>query len=225
MAVNPLNDAYLDDARKRMVDSQLRPNKVSDPRILNAMRHLPRERFLPAALLARAYADENVPLGGGRVLLQPMVLARLIQAAAPLKGEKALVAGAGTGYSAALLAALGCEVTALEEPGALLNDAKPALAAVAPSVVLVSGPLLSGWAAGAPYDLILIDGGVPEVPATLTSQLNRETGRLLTIVRDSGHTGYAVQAEPTPSGFSVRALFDCICPIAPSFAAAPAFAF
>jgi protein-L-isoaspartate(D-aspartate) O-methyltransferase len=233
---NVLNDAFLTDARNRMVDSQIRPTKVSDPRILDAMRHLPRERFLPDALRALAYADQNVPLGGGRVLLQPMTLARLVQAAAPSRGEKVLVAGAGTGYSAALLAALGCEVTALEEPGVLLDLAKTALAAAAPSVTLVSGSPPAGWPAGAPYDLILIDGAVPEVPAALASQLNRETGRLVTIIGPGGigpggggggmgHTGLAVHAEPTPAGVSVRALFDCLCPILPAFAAAPVFEF
>jgi len=231
---NILTDAFLADARNRMVDSQLRPNKVSDQRILDVMRRLPREHFLPAAQRALVYADQNVPLGGGRVLLQPMALARLVQATAPSPGEKVLVAAAGTGYSAALLAALGCDVIALEEPGPLLTQARAALAAVAPSVSLVSGPLSAGWAAGAPYDLILIDGAVPKVPAAVASQLNRETGRLVTIVgsgassgvfEGASHSGLAVQVEPTPAGISVRTLFDCLCPMLPAFAAVPAFEF
>lgn len=224
-------DSFLIDARNWMVDSQIRPNRVSDLRILEAMRRLPRERFLPDALLAQAYADQNVPLGGGRVLLQPVALARLVQAAVPLPGEKVLVVAAGTGYSAALLAALGCDVTALEEPGTLLDQAKTVLAAVAPSVRLVSGSVPAGWPAGAPYDIILIDGAVPHVPPSLTSQLNRETGRLLTIVGPGSvaggmqRIGHAVQAEPTPAGVSVRTLFDFLCPILPCFAVAPAFEF
>jgi protein-L-isoaspartate(D-aspartate) O-methyltransferase len=223
-----LNDAFLADARNRMVDSQIRPNRVADPRILDAMRHLPRERFLPPAQLALAYADQNVPLGGGRVLLQPMALARLLQAAEPVGGEKALVVGGGPGYTAALLAAIGCQVTALEEPGTLLDFARDALGQVAQGVEVVSGPLPAGWPAGAPYGLIVIDGAVPEVPTALASQLDREYGRLLTIITPNGmtnRTGLAVQAEPTPAGVSVRPLFDCSCPVLPAFALAPAFEF
>jgi protein-L-isoaspartate(D-aspartate) O-methyltransferase len=219
------HDHFLIDARNRMVDSQIRPNKVSDPRILDAMRHLPRERFLPPSLLALAYSDQNVLLGSGRVLLQPMMLARLVQTALPMKGEKVLVAAAGTGYSAALLAALGCSVTALEEPGALADHAKSVLAAVAPSVTLVTGPLAAGWAAGASYDLILIDGAVPDIPPVLAAQLDRQTGRLLTVLTPDGRSSHAVRAEPTSAGVSVRTLFDCRCPVLPGFAAAPVFEF
>jgi len=233
-AANVLPNSFLTEARNRMVDSQIRPNKVSDPRILDAMRHLPRERFLPDAQLALAYADQNVPLGGGRVLLQALALARLVQIAAPAAGEKVLVVAAGTGYSAALFAALGCDVIALEEPGTLLDLARTALAATAPAVRLVAGSLPAGWPAGAPYDIILIDGAVPEVPATIASQLNRQTGRLFTIIgpngstggmQHTGRTGLAVRAEPTPAGVSLRTLFDFLCPILPGFAVAPAFEF
>ena len=152
------------EARNRMVDSQIRPNRVIDPRIVGAMRRLPRERFLPAGLAPLAYADQDVPLGNGRVLMQPMAIARLVQLAAPLQGEHALVVGAGTGYGAALLAACGPRVTALEEDPALLAIARRALPEVAPEVSLVSGPLAAGWPAGAPYDLILLEGAVQRIP-------------------------------------------------------------
>jgi len=215
----------LTDARKRMVDSQIRPNRVSDPRILAAMRHLPRERFLATSLEALAYADQTVKLGFGRVLLQPMVLARLLQAAEPSPGDKVLVVGAGTGYSAAVLAECGCAVTALEDSAALYARAKSVLAELAPSVALISGPLPAGWPQDAPYDLILIDGAVPAVPATVANQLNRDSGRLVTIISEGAHAGHAVQAEPTSAGVSVRPLFDCLCPVVPGFAPAPAFEF
>lgn len=218
MAPTPYD--FADDARKRMVDSQLRPNKITDPRILDAMRRLPRENFLPPALSALAYADQNVPLGGGRVLMQPMAIARLIQTMEPAAGETALVVGAGTGYAAAVLAACGCDVTALEENAVLASLAK----ASATGVTVVSGPLAAGWPAGAPYDLILIEGAVPEVSPVIAAQLKRETGRLVTIVSE-GHTSHAIQAEATAAGLSIRPLFDCLCPVLPAFARAPAFAF
>ena len=218
------NDDFMSDALKRMVDSQLRPNKVTDPRILDGMRRLRRDQFLPASLQALACADQNVTLAPGRVLLQPMILARLLQAAEPMPGEKVLVAAAGTGYAAALLASIGCEVTALEEAGPLADLAKTALAANAPGVTLVTGPLPAFWAAGAPYDLIVLEGAVPSLPTAAGAQLNRETGRLVTIV-GSGPSAQAVRAQPTVSGLSSRAIFDCICPVLPAFAPAPAFAF
>ena len=223
-------DDFLNDARKRMVDSQLRPNKVTDPRILAAMRALPREAFLPPALLPLAYADRTVPLGDGRMLLQPMTLARLVQATSPTAGDRVLVVGANTGYAAAVFAALGCVVVALEQAGPLADLAKTALAATFPAatvatVTVATGPLPAGWAAGAPYDVILIDGAVPEVPAAIAAQLNRQTGRLVTIVNTGGRTSHAVQAEPAATGLSVRTLFDCLCPVIPAFARAPAFEF
>jgi protein-L-isoaspartate(D-aspartate) O-methyltransferase len=225
MSQVPPSDDFLNDARKRMVDSQLRPNKVSDPRILEAMRHLPRERFVPASLATLAYSDENVPLGGGRVLMQPMVIARLLQSALPMKGEKALVVGAGSGYAAALLASCGCAVTALEERGALADLARGVLAAVAPEVTIVTGPLATGCPAGAPYDVVLIEGAVPEIPNPIAAQLKPETGRLVTILSTGSHTGQAVLAEMTPAGLAVRTLFDALCPVIPTFAKVSAFAF
>ena len=108
------------EARRFMVDGQLRPNRIEDPRIVSAMRDLPRERFAPPALAARAYADADLPLPGGRAMMQPMVLAKLVQLAGLRRGERALVVAAGTGFGAALMAAIGGSVTAVESDPALL---------------------------------------------------------------------------------------------------------
>jgi protein-L-isoaspartate(D-aspartate) O-methyltransferase len=216
---------YFTDARNCMVDSQIRPNRVSDPRILSAMRRLPRERFLPANVQALAYADEDVPLGNGRYMMEPMVLARLLQAAALTGDERVLVVAAGTGYGAAVLASCGCRVTALEEDPALLPLARAALAVEAPGVSLVTGPLAAGWPAHAPYDLILIEGAVWTIPAALAPQLHQQTGRILTPIRRAGGITQAVQAETTGSVISVSALFDCGTPEIPSLKKAAAFAF
>jgi protein-L-isoaspartate(D-aspartate) O-methyltransferase len=212
-------------ARQHMVDSQVRPNKVNDPRILDAMRSIPRERFVPADRLALAYVDEDVPLGGGRVLIEPMVIARLLQVLEPRAGERALVVAAGAGYGAALLARCGCRVTALEEDPGLLAMAQDALMEVAPSVAVVSGPLAAGWPASAPYDIILIEGGVPEIPAALAGQLGNAGGRLVAVLRGAGRTGQAVLAEVTSGGLRAQPIFDCATPILPSLQPAPVFEF
>ena len=213
------------DARTRMVDSQVRPNKVTDPRILAAMRRIQRERFLPPALSPRAYCDEDVPLGNGRVLTEPMVVARLIQLAAPLAGDRTLVVAAGSGYGAAVLSACGARVFALEEDLALLGLARQALASEAAGVTLVSGRLALGWAEYAPYDVILIEGAVRDIPPAIASQLRPQTGRLVTVQRMEGSYGHAVLAEFGPAGLRAQPMFDCATPLLPALLPAPSFVF
>lgn len=213
------------DARNCMVDSQIRPNRVADPRILSAMRRLPRERFLPANVWSLAYADEDVPLGNGRFMLEPMVLAKLLQAANLRDNERVLVVGAGTGYGAAVLAACGCRVTALEEDASLLAIARTVLPVEAPSVTLVTGPLAAGWPAHGPFDLILIEGAVPQIPAALATQTHQESGRILAAIHAEGRITQAVIAEATAFGVGISPLFDCGTPLIPSLRKAPIFAF
>ena len=218
-------DPYAE-ARNHMVDSQLRPNKVTDPRITTTMRRLPRERFLPGALRHLAYIDEDVPLGNGRVLMEPMVIARMVQLCAPMQGERALVVASGLGYGAAVLAACGPRVTALEEDPKLLELARATLGTIAPEVSLVSGPLASGWPNGAPFDIILIEGAVHEIPKALGQQLRADGGRLVTVLRNpDGRTSAAVLAEPTPVGLRAQQMFDCATPDLPSLRPAPVFEF
>jgi protein-L-isoaspartate(D-aspartate) O-methyltransferase len=218
-------DPAFTEARNNMVDSQVRPNKVNDPRIIAAMRRLPRERFLPPGLASLAYADEDVPLGRGRVLLEPMVIARLVQLMAVVAGERVLVVAAGPGYGSALLASRGARVTALEDDAALLVLARSALAEFAPSVSLVSGPLAAGWPSGAPYDAILIEGAVGAIPPDIGAQLRTETGRLATVCMVSATGGQAVLAEAAGAGLRMQPMFDCTAPPIPSLVASPGFVF
>jgi protein-L-isoaspartate(D-aspartate) O-methyltransferase len=222
------------DARNRMVDSQVRPNRVTDPRILAAMRSIPRERFLPPAMTALAYADLDVPLGNGRVLLAPMLMAKLIQLIAPVAGERALVIASGVGYGAAVLAACGVRVIALEQDEALLAVARTALVAASPGVNLVAGALAGGWPAEAPYDIVFIEGAVASVPAAIAAQLRQQAGRLVTVIRGSiggatggGATGpgQAMRGETTQAGLQLRPEFDCATPPIPALLPAPAFTF
>jgi protein-L-isoaspartate(D-aspartate) O-methyltransferase len=218
-------DDLFADARNCMVDSQIRPNRVIDPRVLSAMRTVPRERFVPSNVQALAYADQDVPLGNGRFLMEPMVFARLLQAANLRQEERVLIVGTGTGYSAAVLAVCGCVVFALEEDRALLAIADAVLPLEAPGVTLGSGSLAAGWPAGAPYDLILIEGAVPEIPAALTAQVRQETGRVLTAICGAGRITQAVIGEATAFGLGISPLFDCATPPIPSLQKAPVFAF
>jgi protein-L-isoaspartate(D-aspartate) O-methyltransferase len=211
-------------ARNAMVDSQVRPNKVTDPRLIAAMRALPREAFLPASLHPWAYADDDVKLGAGRVMTSPMVTARLLQSAAVQPGETALLVGAGTGYVAALLAELGAAVTALEDDAALLAIARPALSRLAPAVALVEGPLALGWPALAPYTLVLIDAAVEALPEAIEAQL-APSGRLVMVRAGQGGVGQAVIGRRSGGGISYAPAFDAAVATLPAFRRAPAFVF
>jgi protein-L-isoaspartate(D-aspartate) O-methyltransferase len=213
-------------ARALMVDGQVRPNKVNDPRIIAAMRDLPRERFVPPARAPLAYSDEDVPLGGGRYLIEPMVIGRMVQIAAVQAGDRVLVVGAGSGYGAALLAACGATVTALEQDPALLAIARAVLPGLAPSVSLVEGSLAEGWKAGAPYDVILIEGAVPEIPAALPAQLRAEGGRLVAVLQPGARVGQAVLANSAGGGrLNAQPIFDCAVPLLPMLQREPGFVF
>lgn len=213
------------EARNRMVDSQIRPNKVTDPRIVAAMRRLPRERFVPPDVASLAYADEDVPLGEGRVLMEPAVIARLVQLTAIAVGERVLVIAAGTGYGAALLAACGARVTALEEAAPLQAIARALLAELAPSVSLVSGPLGAGWPPGAPYDAILIEGAVQEIPPAIGGQLHQQAGRLVAVRTGPAGICQAILAEASLAGLRMQPMFDCATPPIPSLMPSPGFVF
>ena len=135
-------------ARRLMVEGQVRTADVTDTTILEAMQSLPRERFLPAALAQLAYLDGDVPVTRGRTLLRPMVLAKLVQAARIRSTDRVLDLGCATGYSAAVLSRVAGSVVALEEDATLAGMAKEALTSVgAANVEVVTGPLTAGWAA------------------------------------------------------------------------------
>jgi protein-L-isoaspartate(D-aspartate) O-methyltransferase len=213
-------------ARRFMVDGQIRTNKVTDERLIDALTELPRENFAPGAQQTRAYIDDDLPLGHGRFMMEPMVLARLAQALHVQPGQRVLVVGANTGYGAALLARLGAGVTALESDAALAELARKALAASGAAVNVVTGTLQDGHVAGGPYDAILIEGAVEEISARLIDQL-KLNGRLATVQREGdGSVGRAVlltRADKAAAG--TRVLFDANTPLLPGFARARSFAF
>jgi protein-L-isoaspartate(D-aspartate) O-methyltransferase len=214
-------------ARRMMVDCQVRTADVTDPRIIAAMLDLPRERFVPERNASLAYLDLDVAVTSGtpaRRLLKPMVLAKLIQAAEIGPQDRVLDVGGATGYSSALLARLAREVLALEEDATLGRHARENLAALGvANAEVVSGPLSAGWPAGAPYDVILVNGAAEVVPERLLRQL-AEGGRLVGVV-GRPPASKAVRYLSAGGQASALQIFDAAGPPLPGFAEPPAFVF
>jgi protein-L-isoaspartate(D-aspartate) O-methyltransferase len=212
-------------ARSHMLESQLRPNKVTDDRVLNAFASIRRELFVPEHLRPVAYIDEDLPLGGGRYLMEPMVAARLLQEAAIARTDAALIVGAGTGYEAALTAMLARSVLALEEDPELARRARAALVehAIA-SVSVVEGSLHEGYRPRSPYDVVLLGGAVAETPTDINAQL-AEGGRLLAVIKPLNSVGRATLTTRSGGVLARRVIFDAATPRLPGFAPKPVFEF
>jgi protein-L-isoaspartate(D-aspartate) O-methyltransferase len=219
----PMN--LFDTARIHMIESQLRPNKVVDGRVLHAFASIRRELFVPEHLRQVAYVDEDLPLGGGRYLMEPMVAARLLQAAEVGPTDTALVVGAGTGYEAALIAMLTRNVIALEEDPDLARRARAALVEhTIAAVQVVEGPLREGHRARAPYDVILFGGAIGEVPSQIAAQL-AEGSRLLAAIRPANAVGRATLTTRTGGVLAHRVIFGAGTPVLPGFQPKPGFEF
>jgi len=204
-------------ARRAMVDSQLRPEAVTDRGVLAAMTSVERENFVPESAKALAYFDRPLPLTKERAMMPPAALGRLLSELAPRPGERALVIGSGTGYSAALLRIIGLDVVALE------SDESLAAAARKSGIETVTGDLAEGWKKIAPYDLILLDGAVEEVPSALAKQLAPD-GRLAGAIMDRGVTRLVV-GRAAGGAFGLRSLVDADVDILPGFERPKAFTF
>jgi protein-L-isoaspartate(D-aspartate) O-methyltransferase len=213
-------------ARQFMVDGQLRPNQVQDPRILSAFGELAREAFLPPDLSPRAYADADVPLSGGRALMQPMVMGRLFQLAELRRGDRTLVLGAGCGYGAAVLTAMGANVTALENDPALRALAQQGLARCqleAAIRLMAEDPSHPPPGLG-PFDVIVIEGGVPAIPRPIEILL-AEGGRLVALVTTGGPPARATLVRHIAGSFTPRTAFEAHAAPLPAFQPKPSFAF
>lgn len=216
----------MDFARVRdgMVESQVRTSDVTDPRILHAMRILPRERFMPAHKRALAYADAEAEAAPGRSLLRPRDLAKLVQALSPQSHERALEIAGCTGYGAAVLAACCKEVFAHDPDPDLSFAARAALESCSVRhAKTVCSPAEEGWKDDAPYDVMLLNGAAEFVPDAWLAQL-APGGRLGVIVRN-GLAGSARIYTRTGEAVSYRTAFDAAPPVAPGLTKAPAFAF
>jgi len=211
-------------ARRMMVDGQVRTANVTDVQLIAAMLAVPRERFVPPHLAALAYLDSDIAIATGRAMLKPMVLAKLIQAARVREDERVLDVGCGTGYAAAVLARLAASVVALEEDAGLARQAKMTLAETGTGrITLATGPLIEGWEAAAPYDLIFLNGATEIVPHALAGQL-KASGRLACI-SGSGPSGKGMIYRVVEGQLAGRPYFDATAPLLPGFQAPPTFAF
>jgi protein-L-isoaspartate(D-aspartate) O-methyltransferase len=198
-------------ARLNMVESQVRPNGITDRRIIAAVEQVPRELFVPESRRAVAYMDEDVPLepadkaNGPRALIEVMAFARMLQHALIKPSDKLLLVGAGTGYGAAVAALLAQRVVALECDAGLAAAARRNLAGAA-NVSLVEGPLAAGVAAEQPFDVILAEGRIEEVPEAWLNQL-ADAGRLVAFVGETEMSQACVYTR-SGSAVAVRQVFD-----------------
>lgn len=204
-------------AKAAMVESQLRPEGVTDPAVIEAMAAVEREKFLPEAVRPLAYSDRAIALGDGRFIPPPAILGQLLTKMAPEPGQRALVVGAGTGYSSAILAYIGLDVVALESSAALAARARDL------GIEMVEGPLEAGWKQAAPYDHILIDGAIETIPEAIIDQLN-EGGQLGTSLIDHG-VARLIVGRKAGGAFGYLSLGDAGTPALPGFSRPTAFTF
>jgi len=210
--------------REAMLDGQIRPNRVTDERICEALRAVPREPFLPRELRGVAYLDEDIPIGGGRFLMEPVVFARILQAAEIGPDDLVLDIGCGSGYSSAVLSHLASAVVALESDAALAERANANLAELGiDNVAVIEGVLPEGCVKQGPFDVIFLNGGVEELPQSLLGQL-AEGGRLMAVERRHG-VGKAMRYANIDGLVGATELFDAQVPSLPGFEKAPGFVF
>ena len=210
--------------RFNMVESQIRTNDVTDLRVQEALREIPRERFVPASKRAVAYADAALELVPGRFLLEPRVYAKLLQLAEIQPGDKALDVGCTTGYSTAVLGRLAAKAIGLEEDADLVRVASDMAPAVSGgNVQIVQGALAQGYKGAAPYDVIFINGAVERAPEALLGQL-ADGGRLVAVLRE-GTQGRGVIWRKEDGHVGHWASFDGAAPVLAGFRQPTGFVF
>lgn len=217
-------------ARDMMVESQVRPNKVTDEAVVEAMRATPREKFLPPALAAVAYTDEDIALGHGRFMAEPMVVARLLQAAQVKKTDNVLDIGCGTGYTTALLSMLAHTVVGIEHDKHMAAEGTHMMQSLGlrNAHIVQLGDLQRGYADKGLYDAIVIAAAVASIPESLKTQLSEDGGRLVTVIAKgglAGTAGTAVLVTRRGGTFHTQTLFDATTPVLVGFEAPKGFVF
>lgn len=208
--------------RTTMVDTQIRPSDVTKFPIIEAMLFIPREEFVPANRREAAYVGENLDLGRGRVMLEPRTLAKMLDALDVQRNELVLDIGSGLGYSAAVIARLAEAVVAVESDADLANEAQDILSREgADNVIQHQGALAEGAAQHGPYDAIIIQGGVCELPAGLLEQL-KDGGRIACLFMQDA-LGVVRIGYKLDGGISWRFAFNASAPVLPGFEKQVAF--
>ena len=215
-----------DYARRRvmMVDTQIRPSDVTKFPIIDAMLAVPREAFVPAPLREAAYMGENLDLGEGRVILEPRTLAKMLDALEIAADDLVLDIGAGLGYSSAVMARLAQLVISVEEDEAMAAEAQALLSEHgADNVVVHRGPLTEGAPEHGPYDVVVVEGAVEELPQALIDQL-KEDGRMACLFME-GALGVVRIGYKVDGAMSWRFSFNAGAPVLPGFEKHPVFTF
>jgi protein-L-isoaspartate(D-aspartate) O-methyltransferase len=182
-------DDALVEARTAMVATQLRARGIRDERVLRAMAAIPRERFVPEEQRAYAYADGALPIAAGQTISQPFIVARMTELLDPQPGDRVLEIGTGSGYQAAILALLGCQVVSIERQAELATAARVRIAEIGlgGAVEVRVGDGSVGDPAGAPWDGIVVTAAAPAIPMALREQLDPDGGRLVIPVGRRSH--------------------------------------
>ncbi len=210
--------------RANMVNSQVLTNKVTDERVSDALLAVARERFVPKSMIGVAYIDEELEIGKGRFLLEPMIFARMLQLAEINRDDLVLDIGAALGYSTAVLAQLAGTVVGLEAVESLVEEGNDTLNELGiDNAALVAGPMAEGLADQGPFDLIFVNGAIPKPSEVLLAQL-KDDGRILTVER-SGQVGQVVFYERSGETVARRILFDAMTAQLPGFEVEAEFAF
>ena len=221
-----MNDMRFVTLRKAMVDSQIRPNKVIDDQVIEAFSTVPRELFVNRQMQELAYIDEDLHLSGGRFIIEAMVMARMVQALKLSLSDNVMCIGAGNGYGAAILSSLAASVIAVETRIQMVEKAQQIVAGLdIGNVAVVKSRLQDGYPSEAPYQGIIIEGGVEYVPQALFDQLS-DGGHLVCVLRPRGlDVGEAMIWHKRSDHVTRKALFTAQVPVLDEFKLKPKFAF
>ena len=214
-------------ARNNMVDGQIRPNNVYNSQLIKVLREVPREYFVPRSTRAMACTDEDLPIGNGRYLIEPLIFSRLVEEADIRSDDIVLDIGYATGYSTVILAHLSTTVLAIDNHPDFVERATTLIAELEIENALVyHTDITKGYPEQAPYDIILIQGTVSDVPSQEILNQLADNGRLVTVLKKSNESmGKAHLFKRIGSTISNRVLFDANTPYLPGFEPKPCFNF